>query len=122
MDRNIQITPNFKLSEFIRPQDELPEDWVLDNIYHLAHRLQVVRDILNKPIKITSGYRTPAHNKAVGGSPKSQHITGNAVDIVVSGMTPKQVQTALKNWSGGMGLGTTFTHLDTRPTKTRWSY
>lgn len=33
-------------------------------------------------IRVNSGYRTPAHNKEVGGSPTSQHITGQAVDIL----------------------------------------
>ena len=33
-------------------------------------------------IKISSGYRSPEHNKKVGGSPTSQHITGQAVDLV----------------------------------------
>lgn len=44
-------------------------------------RLQHMRDILNEPLRVNSGYRCPAHNKAVGGAPKSQHVEGKAFDI-----------------------------------------
>lgn len=118
--RNTQLTPNFKLSEFIRAEDEIPAPWILDNIYRLAHRLQVIRDLLQKPIQITSGYRSPEHNQAVGGSKKSFHMRGQAADIIISGMSAKQVQAFLKHWSGGMGLYSSFTHVDTRPYHARW--
>ena len=43
--------------------------------------LDPLREKVGK-IKINSGYRTPTHNKEVGGSPTSQHIKGQAVDLV----------------------------------------
>lgn len=119
--RNKQITPNFKLSEFIREQDELPSSDIIANIVQLANRLQVIRDVVGKPITITSGYRIPSHNKAVGGGSRSFHLKGMAADIVVSGMSARAVQKLLKNWSGGLGSYETFTHIDTRKTKARWS-
>lgn len=47
----------------------------------LVQALNRVREEFGKPITVTSGYRCPAHNKAIGGSPKSQHMMGTAVDI-----------------------------------------
>lgn len=117
--RNINLTEHFKLSEFVRPSDSLPETLILQNLNLLAQRLQVVRDIINRPIKITSGYRTPEHNKQVGGSSKSYHLRGMAADIVVLGTPAIEVQEFLKNWSGGMGSYGSFTHLDIGP-KRRW--
>ena len=121
MSRNSDLTPNFHLSEFIRVIDEVPDDDILDNIIYLSHRLQVVRDIIGKPIIITSGYRTPQHNEAVGGKPNSYHLKGMAADMVVVGMTPKEFQKQLAGWSGGMGEYNTFTHLDIRDERARWS-
>lgn len=43
--------------------------------------LDPVREKWGKPIRVTSGYRCPALNKAVGGTPSSQHLRGEAADI-----------------------------------------
>ena len=118
--RTIRLTPHFTLGEFIRAEDPIPAPWILDNLYRLANRLQVVRDLLGKPMLINSGYRTPAHNKAVGGSSKSYHMSGMAADIVVPGIPAIEVQRLLKNWTGGMGQYQHFTHLDIRPHRARW--
>lgn len=120
MRRDVQITPNFRLSEFIRNEDPMPDETVLENILMLANRLQVIRDLFGAPIKINSGYRTPEHNKAVGGKSKSLHLYGMAADIEIKGIGAREVQKRLKNWSGGMGSYETFTHLDIRPNRARW--
>ena len=44
--------------------------------------MQEIRDLLGRPIKITSGYRSPDLNRAVGGNPRSQHMQGEAIDFV----------------------------------------
>lgn len=49
----------------------------------LLDSLQKVRDILEKPMKITSGYRCEKHNLAVGGVSSSSHLSGTAADIYV---------------------------------------
>ncbi len=118
--RDAKLTPHFKLSEFLQAGDPMPPPWVLDNFYRLANRLQVVRDLIRRPLKITSAYRTPSHNADVGGHKKSLHLSGMAVDVVVSGLPPKELQLILVNWTGGMGLYETHTHLDIRPYRARW--
>lgn len=118
--REILLSPNFKLGEFLHAEDQLPTPAILENLHRLANRLQVIRDILNRPIVVNSGYRTPEHNRAVGGARQSFHLSGMAADIVVSGMPASEVQAFLKNWSGGLGMYTHYTHLDIRPARARW--
>lgn len=121
----MKLTEHFSLSEFVRPQDmaKLPAD-VRANLEKLARMLEGVRERLGgKAITITSGYRTVAHNKAVGGASASQHLYGRAADIVVAGMPPAEVQRLLEDWwPGGLGYGKTFTHLDIRGTRERFNY
>lgn len=92
----------------------------LDNVQALADLLLVVRANWGRPITILSGYRTPVYNKKIGGAPKSQHLRGKAADIVVAGISPREVQSTLVNWSGGLGSYKTFTHIDIGP-KRRWN-
>ena len=64
----MKLTKNFSKSEFeCKCGCEMPQD-VLDNIKILAEQLQIVRNKLNKPIKINSAYRCPKHNEIIGGS------------------------------------------------------
>ena len=49
------------------------------------HVLQPLRDAMGEPIKIGSGYRCPALNRAVGGVSNSQHIKGEAADLCIDG-------------------------------------
>ena len=57
----------------------------------LVQVLQAIRDHFGAPVVITSGYRTAAHNKAVGGAVYSQHQYGRAADIRVSGVPVEQL-------------------------------
>jgi uncharacterized protein YcbK (DUF882 family) len=118
--RMLLLAPNFRLGEFLHADEPIPAPWILDNLYRLANRLQAVRDLLEKPILINSGYRNPAHNKAVGGASQSLHLSGMAADIVVPGMTAADVQAFLRNWSGGLGCYTHYAHVDIRPSRARW--
>jgi uncharacterized protein YcbK (DUF882 family) len=85
-----------------------------------------LRDALDAPIRITSSYRSPAYNKAVGGAPLSFHKRFVAADIQVSGYTPHEVWKVLKEWrdkgkfKGGLGLYSTFVHIDTRGVNKDW--
>jgi uncharacterized protein YcbK (DUF882 family) len=85
-----------------------------------------LRGVLGCPVRITSHYRSPAYNKAVGGAPKSQHKEFRAADIQVDGATPREVYKILMLWrnqgrfQGGLGLYKTFVHMDTRGTNADW--
>lgn len=84
-----QLTKNFTLEELTKSTmakkykiDNKPDEEVVKNLTKLAQNiLQPIRDKFGAPIVVTSGYRSPSLNKAVGGSPTSQHKTGNASDI-----------------------------------------
>ena len=54
--------------------------------------LDPVRDMVNAPIIITSGYRCPQVNRLVGGVDNSQHMSGCAADFYVMGFTPSMMQ------------------------------
>ena len=59
-------------------------------------RLQALRDRLGKPLIIRSAYRSPEHNRAVGGAPASKHMQGTAFDIAGQGAaSPMTMQSAL---------------------------
>ena len=79
--------------------------------------LDKLRDKIGEPIYINSGYRTPEHNKAVGGSNLSYHMYGMAADIRADGHTPKQLYNILDEmltgW-GGLEEHETFLHVDVR--------
>lgn len=97
---NDQLTKNFNLSEFVVTStglDNIPGDEHKRNLKLLAQNiLQPLRDYLQKPIVITSGYRSDLVNKAIGGSATSQHSKGQAADFHVVGMTNQQIVDAIK--------------------------
>jgi uncharacterized protein YcbK (DUF882 family) len=101
---------------------------VLRNLIELAKNLQVLRDEVKKPIKITSGYRPAELNAKIGGATKSRHITGEAADFKIEGYTPKQVAAIIekliaegKMKQGGLGTYSTWVHYDVRGTAARWN-
>lgn len=79
----------------------------------LVQVLERVRARAGRPLPILSGYRCPAHNRSIGGAPKSQHLLGRAADLEV-GMV--SVEAAIG--AGARGIGTRrgwVVHLDVRP-------
>lgn len=63
----------------------------MGKMYMLAGFAERVREIVGKPLIITSGYRCPELNKAIGGAITSQHIFCEAIDFVVKGLRPEDV-------------------------------
>ncbi len=114
MTTDIQLSKNFKRSEFLHLgslEGVTPE--IEANLGQLAIALEGVRVKLgNRVIHINSGFRTVAHNLAVGGVEHSQHLYGLAADIEVEGLTPQQVQKIMEDWPGGLEYAPTWTHLD----------
>lgn len=94
------------------------------NIVKAARYMDEVRRFLgDRPITVNSWYRDPVSNRAVGGVSNSQHLTGLAVDFVVSGIHPLDVCAKLDAWhgdKGGLGRYEVFTHIDLRGHKARW--
>jgi uncharacterized protein YcbK (DUF882 family) len=126
MNANTQITKNFKFSEFFC-QGQIPPEQYWQNIINVAIELQELRDIVGRPITITSGYRTKEHNAAIGGAVRSQHLLGKAVDIEVRGMHSKEVAIYVARYTNFMGIGmslniNSITHVDTRDKFTLWYY
>jgi uncharacterized protein YcbK (DUF882 family) len=69
-----------------------------------AIELQKVRNIIKKPIIITSAYRSKAYNAAIGGAPKSQHLTASAVDSHAIGMDLRIYLVYLVRYTNFMGF------------------
>lgn len=77
--------------------------------------LQRLRDILGRPVILTSAYRCPAHNAMIGGAPLSAHKLGIAFDISLNGHDRHAVLAAAQQAGfGSFGLYQTFLHVDTR--------
>jgi uncharacterized protein YcbK (DUF882 family) len=100
---------------------------VIENLKELASNLQVIRDTIKAPIRINSGYRSPSHNKRIGGATNSFHVKGMAADIVIDGYTPEEVFATLdilmkqgKIKKGGLKKYRTFVHYDIRGVIKRW--
>ena len=116
---------NFTWSEATKGGSRVPESAEITRaIVRMAGKMQTVRSWLgDRPVTITSWYRPPAVNKAVGGARNSTHLQGHGVDFVVAGLSPGQVQRILDpKWGGGLGYGRSFTHLDDRGYRARWNY
>lgn len=122
-----QLAPGFKVREF-RCRDGSDAIMIDQTLVVL---LQAIREHFGKAVVITSGYRTAAHNAAVGGAKSSQHPLGRAVDIQVADTPVEDVaayaESLMPTW-GGVGrypvkAGRTkgWVHVDTRPNKSRWT-
>lgn len=116
-DGDTMLSANFKVAEF-RCKDGSDEVKIDSDLVVL---LQQIRDYFAKPITINSAYRTASYNAQVGGSSHSQHVLGKAADIVVQGLTPLALAQYVEfTAAGGIGLYTTFTHVDTRSNRVCW--
>jgi zinc D-Ala-D-Ala carboxypeptidase len=82
--------------------------------------LQALRTAIGSPIILRSAYRSPAHNKAVGGAPQSKHMRGEAFDVAMSNHDPFRVEQAARR-AGFKGFGfyprSDFMHIDMGPAR-----
>ena len=118
-DGERRLAPDFKVRE-LRCKDGT-----------LTVVLQCIREHFGKPVVITSGYRTAAHNAVVGGAKSSQHLLGRAADIRVPGVSVEDVAAyaeSLMPDRGGVGRYPVkagrvagWVHVDTRANKSRWT-
>lgn len=119
-----QISKNFQYKEFDCHGKGCCSTTIIDE--KLVEYVQRIRDHFGKPVTITSPYRCEVHNRRVGGATKSYHMQGKAADIVVQGISSREVAKYAESIGIlGIGLYETsadgyFTHIDTRTTKSFW--
>lgn len=95
----MKLSENFSLEELIRSStarriglDNIPNDEHVKNLQVVVDEIaQPLRDHFGKPVRINSGYRSPALNDAIGGSKKSQHSKGEALDLEIDGVSNLEV-------------------------------
>lgn len=90
-----RLTDHFTLEEMLRTGTGLPNPCpgaVIPKLRLVCSRvLEPVRAHFGRPVRVNSGYRSPAVNKAVGSKPTSQHAKGEAVDFEVPGVPNLEV-------------------------------
>lgn len=116
---NLQITNHFNSAEFECPCNNCTEQFIDAD---LVNKLEDLRNKYGGLIRVTSGYRCPSHNVAVGGVPNSAHSSGIAADIQPVAKTldelDKIYDIAYKMFDNiGDGRNKGFIHLDVRPKK-----
>jgi hypothetical protein len=113
----VPVTDDGKNIKWLSHVDTRVKEQVIQNLIAMSKQLGYV-------LQVTSGYRSPAYNKKVGGVKKSQHMLGNAVDILQPGMNTTQrqefLQAAIDNGFKGIGIYNSFTHLDIRSSRAAW--
>ena len=104
----MKLSKNLTLKEVIKSNTasrlgipNIPEDWEIHNLRAVADNIfQPLRDHFGVPIGVSSGYRSKALNKAIGGSKYSQHMIGEAFDIdadIYGGVTNAEIFNYVKN-------------------------
>ncbi len=114
----------FKLSEFDSPDEKGSGALMQSTTLEL---LEKTRQKAGVPFVITSGYRSPAHNRKVGGVSSSSHLSGHAVDIRCARSSDrfKIIAAALAAGFNRIGVSGRFLHLDNDPKKPKnviWTY
>ena len=118
-DGATQITSHFKVREFACHDGT---DTVLVDVDGVR-KLELMRLWARRSVRVTSGYRTPEHNRKVGGSSTSYHTRGQAFDIVVEGKTPTEAArfAQIVGFTGiEVNKDSNYLHVDTRSTRYYW--
>lgn len=129
----MKLTNNFTLEEFRSNKHNNPDhpvvqvpNHLISNVKELAENLQILRNVVDKPITVNSGYRTEEYNEAVGGAKNSYHKKAMAADIRIKGLKPEGVREVILQLiedghmkQGGVIIYSTFVHYDIRGVKYR---
>ena len=128
----MNLTPHFTLAEMTRSgtAERLrlandPDPAARAALLQTAEMLERIRAVLDAPVIVTSAYRAPAVNRAVGGATTSDHMAGQAADILVPRFgTPYRVAKTLAPLVEKLGIGQLilegvkgkqWVHVSTRP-------
>ena len=98
----MKLSKNLSLAEVTKSTtakrlgiDNTPDEWTIQNLKQIAINVfQPLRDAFGFPIYVSSGYRSAELNTAIGGSKRSQHVEGRALDLdadVFGGCTNSQI-------------------------------
>ena len=107
-------------------KNDLPPRSVWKNIIPTLRVADDARERLGSPIMVTSSYRSPNYNSAVGGVAHSQHMVHTALDLIPRHTSPQELFNVLWQmrqegvFKGGLGLYRTFVHVDTRGRNATW--
>jgi hypothetical protein len=131
--KNIQLSMsiipdgNFTWAEATHGGTRMPPNQAtVEAMVRLAKLAQRGRDRVGRPFIVTSWYRPPHINKAVGGARYSRHVVGDGMDFVVENLSGNQIYWLLDPWwTGGLGRYRRFPnlcHIDARGSRARWRY
>lgn len=132
----MQISKNISYKEAVYSNtasklgiDNTPSPATLERMKLVANKVfQPIREHFGVPIKVTSFYRSPKLNKAVGGSKTSQHVLGEAMDLKgTNGVTNKQIYDFIKSnlefdqliWEYGTDKEPSWVHVSYKKGKNR---
>ncbi len=109
----MNLTKHFTLAELTRSNtaarlklDNTPAQEIVPRLVRTAEMLERIRSTLGAPVTVTSGYRAPAVNRAVGGVTSSDHAQGHAADIVAPGFgSPYRIAKLLAPLVDTLGIG-----------------
>lgn len=100
----MNLTDHFTLEELVASQlaarrrlDNRPGPAELANLRRVAALLEQIRALVGGPLTVSSGYRSPAVNAAVGGARNSAHLQGLAADITAPGIAPKALAALIRD-------------------------
>lgn len=106
-----QLTTHFHVDELMCKDGTPVPPELLDNARAICQRAQVLRELLCRPLKVTSGYRPPHYNERIGGAKRSQHLTASALDLSCSRWSADELATQYEGLvrtgmvpDGGLGV------------------
>ena len=133
--QNLPDVRHFEWHEFLikgasnasKPLNTDPPSELWPNAIALARVLEAFRNAVGEQVILTSVYRSPAYNEAIGGSNRSQHMAFTAADFQVSGGGSTgdwaDILKQLRErglFEGGIGIYNSFVHVDTRGSRADW--
>lgn len=107
----MNLTAHFSLQELTASDtasrlgiDNTPSASIIDKLRITAQGLERIRSLVGKPLHVNSGYRSPELNRAIGSKDSSQHVAGEAADIICKGMAPADLAQLVADNSVDLGI------------------